>query len=340
MEVMRSTILRVPVGESVATAARRVAADLLEAPEALGHPNYEEFSGDGNIIRAGEVAPMVSRSALAPVGGGCRVFALIEAERMNDEAANLLLKTIEEPPPSLHVILATTRPYDLPETIRSRCAVVETAATDHEAVFRAADFGTEDARRLAFLAGTTERAKAVVEDPDQRDLLEAWAALPGRLTGLPATALDFPEPIERLVAAPATGDDEARRRQRRERTDHLMTGLAILGWAYREVLARAVGADPLTPPVEADLGSGVTTRLAATMGAAGATQALKRIEATREALLANGSPRLALESLFLDLGALSERVDGGLGGRSSPSAPEAGDPNATRRREAAGPPIK
>jgi DNA polymerase-3 subunit delta' len=53
--------------------------------------------------------------------GGYKVAVVYEADRMNAAAANAFLKTLEEPPPQTVILLLSTRPYDLMETIRSRC---------------------------------------------------------------------------------------------------------------------------------------------------------------------------------------------------------------------------
>ncbi len=54
-------------------------------------------------------------------GGGRKVGILVEADRMNIQAANAFLKTLEEPPEDTTLFLLSTRPYDLLDTIRSRC---------------------------------------------------------------------------------------------------------------------------------------------------------------------------------------------------------------------------
>lgn len=53
--------------------------------------------------------------------GGYKVAVVYEADRMNPAAANAFLKTLEEPPPQTVILLLSTRPYDLIDTIRSRC---------------------------------------------------------------------------------------------------------------------------------------------------------------------------------------------------------------------------
>ena len=57
---------------------------------------------------------------VASVGGARRVYILDEAHMLSRAASNALLKTLEEPPDHAHFVLATTEPYKLPDTIRSR----------------------------------------------------------------------------------------------------------------------------------------------------------------------------------------------------------------------------
>ena len=62
----------------------------------------------------------VSVTTVASVGGGRRVFILDEAHMLSKAASNALLKTLEDPPSHVHFVLATTEPYKLLDTIRSR----------------------------------------------------------------------------------------------------------------------------------------------------------------------------------------------------------------------------
>ncbi len=57
---------------------------------------------------------------VASAGGARRVYILDEAHMLSRAASNALLKTLEEPPEHAHFVLATTEPYKLPDTIRSR----------------------------------------------------------------------------------------------------------------------------------------------------------------------------------------------------------------------------
>jgi DNA polymerase III subunit gamma/tau len=62
----------------------------------------------------------VNVGTVASVGGAHRVYILDEAHMLSKAASNALLKTLEEPPEHAHFVLATTEPYKLPDTIRSR----------------------------------------------------------------------------------------------------------------------------------------------------------------------------------------------------------------------------
>jgi DNA polymerase III subunit gamma/tau len=61
---------------------------------------------------------------LASTGGKKKVYIIDEAHMLTTEAANALLKTLEEPPDHVMFILATTAPEKLPDTIRSRCTTI------------------------------------------------------------------------------------------------------------------------------------------------------------------------------------------------------------------------
>lgn len=93
----------------------------------------EDFRREA-IFRLDESRPLEHRirtmrwirqeAARAPVNGPWKVFILKRAGLMNVESANAILKLLEEPNPGTLLILGMERPTDLPDTIRSRCALV------------------------------------------------------------------------------------------------------------------------------------------------------------------------------------------------------------------------
>jgi DNA polymerase-3 subunit gamma/tau len=68
-----------------------------------------------------QIRELKSHVGLAPFTGGTKVYILDEVHMLTPEAFNALLKTLEEPPPSVMFIFATTEPHKVPVTIRSRC---------------------------------------------------------------------------------------------------------------------------------------------------------------------------------------------------------------------------
>ncbi len=68
-----------------------------------------------------EVRGLIATATAEPARDRYRIFILDEAHQVTDAAFNALLKTLEEPPPWVVFMLATTQPEDIPQTIRSRC---------------------------------------------------------------------------------------------------------------------------------------------------------------------------------------------------------------------------
>lgn len=75
---------------------------------------------DGQFIKIAQTRELAEEVYYRPREGRQRFFILDEADRLRDEAANSLLKTLEEPPPTSTLILLTSRPNSLLQTIRSR----------------------------------------------------------------------------------------------------------------------------------------------------------------------------------------------------------------------------
>lgn len=138
--------------------------------QAGSHPDVAELDAASNNS-VDDVRDLRERVGLASLRGGQRVWILDEAHMLSKAAANALLKTLEEPPPGLIFILATTEPEKLPPTILSRCQhfrfrrlsddeiagklerLVTAAGAEAEAealalVARAADGGMRDAESL------------------------------------------------------------------------------------------------------------------------------------------------------------------------------------------------
>jgi DNA polymerase-3 subunit delta' len=100
------------------TAAQRDDSPLIVST----HPDFLIFPPDGpmQLITIQQARQLRAAARFGPSEGKRRVFLIDHADRANDEAANSLLKTLEEPAPSLTLILTAENPYELLPTIRSR----------------------------------------------------------------------------------------------------------------------------------------------------------------------------------------------------------------------------
>lgn len=180
----------------------------------------------------------VSVSTVASSGGARRVFILDEAHMLSKAAGNALLKTLEEPPDHVHFVLATTEPYKLLDTIRSRSqrfdfhpVGVETIAAHLARVAEAEGYRTDP---QALVAVARHAAGSV---RDSLSLLEQVAALGAGTVDLAgvhrALGLADADAFARLVEATAQGDARLGL--------ELVTELAAQGVDLRRFVAEAVG---------------------------------------------------------------------------------------------------
>src|SRR3954449_11876423 len=200
-----------PAGAGKREAARAFAAELLaegagDAADAKRravdgvHPDltWVRPSGAAEMLVADLEEPVIGAATRTPFEARRRVFVIEGADTMNDQAANKLLKTLEEPPPFAHLVLLTNRLGNILQTIRSRCLLVRfEAATPQQLSDRlqtrhgVAPLTADAAARLAL--GDAERALALAlaEGPALRDIAERYAraALHGTLAERPHLAL-------------------------------------------------------------------------------------------------------------------------------------------------------
>src|SRR5215470_2599499 len=85
------------------------------------HPDVGIVVAPRRVLRVEQMRQIEGEANFRPVEGKARVFIIDEAEKLNDNSANALLKVLEEPPSTSHLILITSRPAMLLPTILSRC---------------------------------------------------------------------------------------------------------------------------------------------------------------------------------------------------------------------------
>ncbi len=191
-------LFRGPRGAGKAAVARAFAAEILVVGAAdpedarrralidpSPHPDLVWLRPRGAQHMVEEVRERVIRaSSYRPFESEKRVFVIEAAEQMRDESQNALLKTLEEPPDFVHLILLTAEPAMLLETIASRCQPIDFAPLPPKAV-EAQLSGTGSPEEIAaasrLSAGDVVRARFLLSDSG-RDLRAAALEL-GRAVG-------------------------------------------------------------------------------------------------------------------------------------------------------------
>jgi DNA polymerase-3 subunit delta' len=247
--------------------AARVARD--------AHPDltWVAPSGAAEMLVADVEEPVIAAAARTPFESTRRVFVIEDVDTMNDQAANRMLKTLEEPPPFAHLLLLTERREDVLPTIASRCLQVRfdplpceliaarLEGVEGERALACARLAAGDAGLAAWLASA---AGAALREAAERFVR---AVLAGSTDGLPWLGLldaakdssaraeeDAQEQLEQELELLPNRERkryereslEARRRgERRARTRTLDLGLRLAELWLRDVLCLCEGAPEL-----------------------------------------------------------------------------------------------
>ncbi len=329
-----------PRGSGKRAAARAFAAEILAAassdPEDARrralldpspHPDLVWLAPTGAQHMVEEVRERVIRAAAyRPFEGDKRVFVVEAAEAMRDESQNALLKTLEEPPEFVHLILLSSDQEGLLETVASRCQAIDFAPLPAEVLeteLAAEGLGTgpdEIAAAARLAAGDLERARLLLSDRGRKLRAEAErcvaAALDGECAGGPWKALldraqaagaDVEAAVREVLEEEAKAGikrsakeitDGAKRAGRRRRTEILELGFELCAAWLRDLAAIAAGAGEVV--FNRDRLELLRTQ------AAGLDPAVPRrgaalVQETRRGLELNVSEELALEALFFRL---------------------------------------
>ncbi len=133
------------------------------------HPDIHILSPDGDSIKIEDVREMMRNISQVPFEGKRKIAILDNAEALTIQAANALLKTLEEPPEKTHIFLISSNPGKLPLTLKSRCYPLRFLPLSEETIIeilrRDNNFHSMDGIRIvAGLAeGGIENARALLE---------------------------------------------------------------------------------------------------------------------------------------------------------------------------------
>ena len=326
-----------PGGSGKRSAARAMAAELLAAgsPDPASararvasgaHPDLTWVAPSGaHEILVGDIdGPVVSAASKTPFEAGCRVFVIERVDELGDEAANRMLKTLEEPASFVHLILLSDRLAEVLPTIRSRCQLVrfdaptvrETAAAlealgeDAEAALACAQLALGDGERARELTGADGRALRASGERFARAAISGEMARTEPWAGMLAAVRSRGEAVRVELESRMNEDVELyprkerkrietewgeriRRSRRRVETAALDLALQVVALWYADLACLAWGARDLVRNVdrltELESDSGLDPQRL--------RSAVEAVEDTRLRFQLNVSEELACESL-------------------------------------------
>lgn len=143
------------------------------------------------VIRVEKIREVKKLAYLRPMVGKRRVFIIDQSEKMNEQAANTLLKVLEEPPSTTIFILLTSNPYLLLPTIRSRCQELQLSPVTQETLEKYIEGLGRDKKEARLMAFFAKGNREVVDKLNYQELRAQRKALwsiveAGARGGIPA----------------------------------------------------------------------------------------------------------------------------------------------------------
>ncbi|HWI21057.1 MAG TPA: hypothetical protein VNT22_00425 [Baekduia sp.] len=327
-----------PAGSGKRTAAVELAAALLSDGSSdpanaaqrvrdCVHPDFTRVapSGAALMIRSDIDEPVVSAATRTPFEARRRVFMIERADTMNDEAANRLLKTLEEPASFVHLILLTDHPAAMLPTIVSRCQPVRFEAAPARQIAEQMQHQNgipgdvaEACARLCLGDGELALRLALGEGELLRAAAQTYtrALIAGELHNASGQLLIEQSNVQKQRAIDAVnerisreaevlgdrdrrrhereGETAAKRAGRRAGTQTLDDGLRLVSLWLRDV---AVVSDGLPALVRNSDRAAAIAEDAQTVDSAHARAAAEIVEETRTMLALNPSEPLLLDAL-------------------------------------------
>jgi DNA polymerase III delta' subunit len=149
-----------------------------KAINAGNFPDVIEISPEKDVIVIGQMRMLRKIAYLKPMMGKKRVFVVVDADKMKEEAANSLLKILEEPPLFSYIILVAHNPFLIMSTIKSRCQVLNFSPISKEDIGKILmDKGYEEkrARIISLLVhGNLKQALSLEWEEVQDKRTKAW----------------------------------------------------------------------------------------------------------------------------------------------------------------------
>lgn len=297
------------------------ACDTCRRVVAGNHPDVTIVQPEGQAsVSVDQARAAITRAMLAPVETDRKIIIVDEAGTMTEQAANALLKTLEEPTRSTVFILVAESEEDMPETVASRCRTIQFGRLREEDLVDALvaqGVDMDDALETARIAGGRPGlALDLARRPEVADFRRAWLAIPLKVSPQPGQAfllaeemIAAAEPLleavkERHAAALAafeemggTGRKALKDRQDRElratARSLLVAGLEMLASWYGDAASAQYGG----PVRNTDVPSATLALITPRSAVSNASRVLDAIGDLR----ANLRPQLVLAALFAEL---------------------------------------
>ncbi len=259
-----------PPGVGKTSAAFAFAAAQLGDPRRVRertHPDLRVVEPLGEMIRIDVVRELHHDLHLRPFEAERRVYLLLGAHLLNDDAADALLKDLEEPPLYATIVLVADELGPIPETIRSRCQLVPFRRLSEHAVrdwlaTHAPGLSADESVAIARVAGgRLDRARRLLDEDvrahrdaiiaaarspylaERFDSTEASRALLDAIASRGAAAKAAEEAaVSRLDLAPRDAEQRIRRVQRGAEREELLAQLDELAAWYRDLVVVQSGA--------------------------------------------------------------------------------------------------
>lgn len=249
------------------------------------HPDLIRVAPEGGSLPVEAIRALQEEMAVQAYQGGRRVVVIDQAHRMTPQAQNALLKTLEEPPEGVVMMLLSASAAQLLPTVRSRCQLIQLLPVPDEAgqaALQAQGLAPDQAALALHLSGgylgaALSLARDEAAQKRRTAAVEAWRAV--------AEGGDRAALLER---APLWAKQDRR---------ELAAMLACWASLWRDALVMAEGGGHILNLDAADSLAGPARRA----GAASLTRILEQTMKTAQSVTGNAQGTLALDRLLLDI---------------------------------------
>lgn len=217
------------------------------------HPDLRVIEPEGaTSVGVDQARSMVSRASMRPVESSRTVFYVPEAGSMTEQAANALLKTLEEPAESATFLLVAESEDDFPATVASRCRTVHFGRVPGDEIAAGlVERGqpSDQAESVAVVAGGRPGlAVAMMDQPEVARFRELWLSIPEQVTPHPGDGQRLAqEVLAELGPLVQRSIDETMTKERQQRASRrieqslLVSGLEILASWYADSASLQMG---------------------------------------------------------------------------------------------------